>query len=292
VLGALALGAQRLVPLMQQVYAGWAATQSAGPMLSDIVAILRLPTTPQLAVPRDGARLAFRRDIVFRRVGFTYPGAGRPALEAVDLVVKKGARIGIAGRTGSGKSTLMDMLLGLLSPDRGEIAIDGVVLTDANRAAWQARIAHVPQAIHLSDASLAENIAFGVPPEAIDMARVVAAAEQAELGEVVAALPDRYDTPVGERGVRLSGGQRQRVGIARALYKRADVLVFDEATSALDTETEAAVMQAISRLDRHLTIILIAHRVSTLEGCDSILTLEAGRVRTSSAPAQTQQAAW
>lgn len=288
VLGALALGAQRLVPLLQQAYTGWAMTLSSGPMLIDIMAILRLPVAQQM--PRDGAHLAFKSDIIFRDVGFTYPGATRPALEGVTLVVEKGARIGIAGRTGSGKSTLMDLLLGLLSPDRGEIAVDGVALTDSNRPAWQARIAHVPQSIYLSDASLAENIAFGVPLERIDRARVAAAAEQAELGAVVAALPMGYDTPVGERGVRLSGGQRQRVGIARALYKRADILVFDEATSALDTETEAAVMQAVARLDRQLTIFLIAHRLSTLEGCDSMLTLEQGRVKARGALVQKQAA--
>ena len=190
----------------------------------------------------------------------------------------KGARIGLAGRTGSGKSTLMDLVLGLLSPDRGCIFVDGFELTDANRSAWQARIAHVPQSIYLSDASVAENIAFGVPPNEIDRVRVAAAATQAELADVIEALPQGYETLVGERGVRLSGGQRQRVGIARALYKRADVLVFDEATSALDTETEAAVMQAIERLGRDLTIFIIAHRLSTLNGCDMVLTLEGGKI--------------
>ncbi|RST85200.1 ABC transporter ATP-binding protein [Aquibium carbonis] len=291
VLGALALGAQRLVPLLQQAYSGWAATLTAGAMLGDILDILRLPDAPQFAAPRNGERLPFERDLVFSAVGFSYPQGGRPAVEGVDLVVPRGARVGLAGRTGSGKSTLMDLVLGLLSPDSGHIRVDGVDLTDANRSAWQARIAHVPQSIYLSDSTLAENIAFGVPAGQIDRARVAAAAAQAELAEVIEALPQGYDTPVGERGVRLSGGQRQRVGIARALYKRADVLVFDEATSALDTETESAVMGAIERLGRDLTIFIIAHRLSTLDGCDMVVTLEAGRVQSVARPDGNRKAA-
>jgi ATP-binding cassette, subfamily B, bacterial PglK len=153
-----------------------------------------------------------------------------------------------------------------------------VALTPANRPAWQKNIAHVPQFIYLSDASVAENIAFGLRRRDIDMARVQRAAEQAELADVIAALPEGYDTRVGERGIQLSGGQRQRIGIARALYKQANVLVFDEATSALDTETETAVMDSIDRLDRSLTILIIAHRLSTLEGCDFVLRLDAGQL--------------
>ena len=279
VLGALALGAQRFVPLMQQAYSGWAATLTGGAMLADILDILRLSDAPQFSAPRNGERLPFEYDLVFRKVGFSYPQGSRPAVENIDLVIPKGARVGLAGRTGSGKSTLMDLVLGLLSPDRGRILVDGVELTDATRSAWQARIAHVPQSIYLSDASIAENIAFGVPTGEIDRTRVAAAAAQAELSDVIKALPQGYETLVGERGIRLSGGQRQRVGIARALYKRADVLVFDEATSALDTETEAAVMHSIERLGRDLTIFIIAHRLSTLDGCDMVLTLEAGRVQ-------------
>jgi len=277
-LGALALGAQRLLPLLQQAYYGWAGTLTGGSMLADILDILGLPETPKLSRSGEDAQLAFTRDLVFSKVGHSYGHGTRPALECIDLLIPKGARIGFVGRTGSGKSTLMDLVLGLLLPGEGSILVDGVELTDANRAAWQARVAHVPQSIYLSDASIAENIAFGVPPHAIDGPRVTAAAEQAELTDVIAALPSGYDTFVGERGVRLSGGQRQRVGIARALYKQADVLVFDEATSALDTETETAVMRAIEGLGRDLTIFIIAHRISTLGECDRIVTLDEGRV--------------
>src|SRR5690606_36491769 len=164
-------------------------------------------------------------------------------------------------------------------PTEGAILIDGVRLSSENRAAWQKNIAHVPQAIFLADASLAENIAFGERSRGIDRERVRRAAEQAELAEVIAGLPQGYDTRVGDRVIQLSGGQRQRIGIARALYKQASVLVFDEATSALDTETESAVMAAIERLDRNLTILIIAHRLSTLEGCDMVVRLEEGSAK-------------
>jgi ABC-type multidrug transport system fused ATPase/permease subunit len=194
-------------------------------------------------------------------------------------------RVGFAGRTGSGKSTLMDIVLGLLHPDSGRILVDGVELTDENRSAWQAQIAHVPQVIYLADVNVAQNIAFGVPAGEIDMGRVRRCAEQAELADVIEALPQGYDTLVGERGIRLSGGQRQRIGIARALYKQASVLVFDEATSALENETEAAVMTAIDGLSKDLTILIIAHRLSTLENCDMIVQLQAGKFESVTGPA-------
>jgi len=275
VLGALALGAQRLLPLIQQIYGAWAQTMGNRQVLFDVVALLGEPAPPRVA---SGAALPFERAIRLDGVGFSYAGGRAPALRDVSLEIPKGARVGIAGKTGSGKSTLMDLILGLLEPTEGEIHVDKVALTAANRPAWQRNIAHVPQAIYLADATIAENIAFGVRRAEIDRERVRHAAEQAELADVIAALPEGYDTRIGERGIQLSGGQRQRIGIARALYKNARVLVFDEATSALDTETEGAVMAAIERLDRDLTILIIAHRLSTLEGCDMVVRLEEGRI--------------
>lgn len=275
VLGALALGAQRLLPLVQQIYLGWANTMGNSQNLTDIVELLNRPA-PVTAQAKVKEALPFASMIALDSVGYAYAQARGRALHGISLDIPKGARVGIAGKTGSGKSTLMDLVLGLLEPTEGEIRIDGIKLTAQNRAAWQKNIAHVPQVIFLADASVAENIAFGVKKEEIDLARVKRAAEQAELADVVDALPDGYDTRVGERGIQLSGGQRQRIGIARALYKQANVLVFDEATSALDTETESAVMEAIERLDRDLTILIIAHRLSTLEGCDLVMRLEDG----------------
>ncbi|MFZ9407324.1 MAG: ATP-binding cassette domain-containing protein, partial [Burkholderiaceae bacterium] len=176
-------------------------------------------------------------------------------------------------------STLVDLLMGLLEPDQGEMWVDGEPLTPFNRRAWQRRIAHVPQAIYLSDASVAENIAFGVPVGKINMDQVRLAATRAQIAEFIETMPQAYASTVGERGIRLSGGQRQRIGIARALYKGADVLVLDEATSALDDETERLVMEAVNALDRNLTVIMIAHRTSTLSACNAIFQVEGGRVR-------------
>ena len=213
-------------------------------------------------------------------VSFRYQPQLPLVLRQFDLTIPKGARVGFIGTTGSGKSTAMDLLMGLLQPSTGQILVDNIPLAGRAQLAWQRNVAHVPQAIFLADATFAENIAFGVPTENIDLARVGQAAQRAQLAEFIESSPAGYAAMVGERGVRLSGGQRQRIGIARALYKQANVLVFDEATSSLDGETEAAVMQAIENLGRDLTIVLIAHRLTTLQCCDVIYRLEKGRIVT------------
>jgi ATP-binding cassette subfamily B protein len=201
----------------------------------------------------------------------------------VELEIERGSRIGIVGVTGSGKSTLIDLIMALLPPSEGGIEIEGQLLTPENRASWQARIAHVPQTIFLSDTTIAENIALGLAAEEIDLERVGLAARQAQLATFIDTLPRGYQTVVGERGVRLSGGQRQRIGLARALYKQTDVLVLDEATSALDDATESDVMDAIRGLHDKMTVLIIAHRISTLRTCDWIIQLgndgEVRRVR-------------
>ena len=274
-LGALALGAQRLLPLLQQSYVGWSSFLGNRQNVLDVVDLLSLEArSPPEPIP--GATV-FRRSIRFSGVGFSYPGGGT-ILSGIDFSIAKGERIGIAGTTGSGKSTLMDLLLGLLEPSAGAILIDDVPLDDASRAAWQAEIAHVPQAIYLIDDSLTANIAFGVAAGDIDPARVEHAARSAGIADFIDTLPNGYATRTGERGVRLSGGQRQRIGIARALYKRASVLVFDEATSALDTRTEEGVMASVAALGPDITIVMIAHRLSTLKDCDRVIHLEAGRI--------------
>lgn len=285
-LGALALGAQRLLPQMQQVYAAWSSVNGNRRHLHDVLDLLERPMPPKsidtAAYPhiKNGIQVsdeAAKPLIALRQIGFRYHPEGASILDNVSLNIPRGVRIGIVGQTGSGKSTLVDLIMGLLDPTQGQILIDGQKLTAANRRAWQTRIAHVPQAIFLSDASIAENIAFGVPPDRIDPARVRRAAAQAQLASFIQTLPQQYDTAVGERGVRLSGGQRQRIGIARALYKQADVLILDEASSALDDATERAVMKALSELGCEITVLMIAHRLSTLSQCDAILVLEAQR---------------
>lgn len=276
VLGALALGAQRLMPLMQQVYQGWVIVTGHRDVMQDVLDMVRQPLPP--APHTTVVPLPFEHEIRFAQVSFQYQPHLAPVLSGVDLTIPKGARVGLVGQTGSGKSTVMDLLMGLSLPSSGQILVDGLPLVGTRQAAWQRNVAHVPQAIFLSDASFAENIAFGVPAEAIDHERVQLAAVKAQIAEFIASTEHGYQTLVGERGARLSGGQRQRIGIARAFYKDANVLVFDEATSALDMDTENFVMEAIRELGRDLTVILIAHRVSTLSQCDLICRLDGGRL--------------
>jgi ATP-binding cassette subfamily B protein len=280
VLGALALGAQRLMPLLQQTYQGWVFVASHRQVLIEVVSLLQQPVPSETQA--QVAPLPFEREIRLEQVSFRYQPHLPLVVHEVDLTIPRGARVGFVGATGSGKSTAIDLLMGLLQPSTGQILVDGTPLNGAARLAWQRNIAHVPQAIFLVDGSFAENVAFGIPPKEIDLARVRQAAQQAQIAEFIESSPAGYAATVGERGVRLSGGQRQRIGIARALYKQAKVLVFDEATSALDSETEAAVMHAIEGLGRELTIVLIAHRLTTLQGCDIIYRLDKGRVVSSS----------
>ena len=274
VLGALAFGAHRLLPLLQQAYAGWSRTAGNIQMLTDVLALMNAPIGNDSS--GDGAETyPFAQAIAFENVAYRHPG-GSFEIEEVSLTIPMGARIGISGPTGSGKSTLVDLLMGLLEPTSGVIRIDGVELGADIRWAWQAQIAHVPQSIFLADDTIAANIAFGQPN--LDRERMTAAAEAAQLTDFVHSLPHGFETLVGERGIRLSGGQRQRIGIARALYKGAPLLILDEATSALDRTTEAAVLDAVMAIDERPTIVVIAHAPSTLSKCERIIRLEQGRV--------------
>ena len=280
VLGVYAFAGLRLFPALQQVYGSFAALRFARPTLDKLHADLAATSggTPL----REGAgtpplRLEDRLELA--AIEYAYPQAERAALRGVDMTIPARTTVGLVGGTGAGKTTVVDLILGLLEPQAGTILVDGQPVTAANRRAWQRAIGYVPQAIFLTDESVASNIAFGLPPEAIDRAAVERAARIAELHDfVMAELPLGYDTPVGERGVRLSGGQRQRIGIARALYHDPDVLIMDEATSALDNLTEKAVMDAVHNLGHAKTIVLIAHRLSTVQACDIIFMMEHGRV--------------
>lgn len=284
VLGALALGAQKLLPQVQNMYHAWSAIMGSRRELEDVLALLELPGSTQTP-PTAGSTMAGARAdqphrplIALRDVSFRYRPEGPPVLESIQLEVPLGARIGVVGTTGSGKSTLLDLVMGLLVPSEGVIEIQGEPLTAQTLRTWQTRIAHVPQMIYLGDASIAENVAMGDPHRPIEMDLVERVARQAQLTEFVEGLPQRYDTSVGERGIRLSGGQRQRIGLARALYKQAEVLILDEATSALDDTTEQEVMSAIDALPGNLTIFMVAHRLTTVQGCDRLLLLEKGRI--------------
>jgi ABC-type multidrug transport system fused ATPase/permease subunit len=277
VLGALALGAQRMVPLLQQIYASLTTLRGKRAMLSDALELLEQPL-PAYAARLSPAPIPFRQSICLQNLSFRYSPQGAWVLFGVNLCIPRGGRVGFVGSTGSGKSTLLDIMMGLLTPSSGSICVDGIEVNDDNHRAWQMHIAHVPQVIYLADTSIAQNIAFGVPSEAIDWGRVKIAAQKAQISATIESWENGYHTFVGERGVRLSGGQRQRIGIARALYKQADVLVFDEATSALDGDTESAVMEAIEALDKDLTILIVAHRLSTLRNCTQVVELQEGRV--------------
>ena len=272
-LAALALGLQRLLPALQQLYNALSTIHGSEESLREMIKLIEQPLTQDrasgLAQP-----LAFEHEIRLRDLGFRY-GAHTPwILYDLDLVISKGERIGFVGETGSGKSTLVDILMGLLHPTRGELLVDDVPVTPANIATWRPHIAHVPQDIFLTDGTIWENIAFGVPLDQIDKVAVLDAAERAQIGSTIQSWSLGFETIVGERGVQLSGGQRQRLGIARAFYKKADVLIFDEATSALDASTEEAVMQTIELMDERITILIIAHRLTTLKNCDRVVELK------------------
>ena len=280
-LGALALGAQRILPALQQAYSAWVTIKAYESAVEAVVSSLEQPL-PQGAFATIPTSRSLQQQICFERVSFGYSSDGPQVLNRLSFEIKKGERVGLIGTTGSGKSTTVDLLMGLLEPSSGQITVDGCSIHSHKEPerllAWRAAIAHVPQMIYLADRSIAENIAFGVAAAELDLERVKLAAEQAQIAEFIESIPRGYNTFVGERGIRLSGGQRQRIGIARALYKQASVLVFDEATSALDNATEAALMEAIEGLSRELTIVMIAHRLGTVQHCDRVIELEGGTI--------------
>ena len=285
ILGLYAFAGLRLFPALQLIYAGTAALRFSRPVLDKLHKDMAKRELLGESSPRDPAAPAAatamglhdRLELV--DVRYAYPAAERPAVEGLSLAIPARSTVGLVGGTGAGKTTAVDLILGLLEPQAGEIRVDGVPIGPANRRAWQNSIGYVPQQIFLIDAPVSANIAFGIEPEDVDHARVERAAKIAELHDfIMEELPNGYATMVGERGIRLSGGQRQRIGIARALYHDPDVLIMDEATSALDNLTERAVMDAVHNLGHAKTIILIAHRLSTVRDCDMIFMLERGRV--------------
>jgi ABC-type multidrug transport system fused ATPase/permease subunit len=271
----------RLMPAFQALFQNLTIVRFNWPsvefMANEIAALGNIQSRPSSARDRVSP-LTLNECISLDHVSFAYSERSKAVIKDVSLRIDKCTTIGLVGETGAGKTTIADILLGILLPSGGRLMIDGATVDDSNRRAWQENIGYVPQQGFLSDASVASNIAFGIAPAAIDMERVENAARIAQLHDFILQLPDGYETKVGERGVRLSGGQRQRIAIARALYRDPAVLVFDEATSALDSLTEDAVVDAIRRLSHQKTIILIAHRLSTVRDCDVIYLIEGGRI--------------
>lgn len=278
-LGLYAFGGYKLLPAAQHIFAGISGLRFGGPAIAAL--LIDLPSATRRAVPppENGSRFELTREIAFQHVSHRYAGASSYALEDFTVSISRRTTLGIVGQTGAGKTTAVDLFLGLLIPTHGRILLDGRPLHEVGERTWQRSVGYVPQSIYLADASIAENIAFGVEPANIDQAALERAARVASIHDFITMnLPSGYATEVGERGVRLSGGQRQRLGIARALYHDPEVLVFDEATSALDTATESAIIDAVELLSGQKTIVIIAHRMSTVARCDRIVVLECGRV--------------
>lgn len=279
VLGVLALGAQRLLPILQNIYSSYVIIKGSQGSINDALDLLDQPMPQHGYDQPTMMAIPFKKKIRLVGLGFRYSTQTPWVINDLNLEIAKGSRVGFIGVTGSGKSTLLDIVMGLLTPTLGQVFVDDVGLNERTVRSWQAHVSHVPQSIFLADTSIAENIAFGVPLAEIDMQRVYQAAEQAKIDQTIQGWPNKYATLVGERGVRLSGGQRQRIGIARALYKQASIIIFDEATSALDNETEADVMRAIETLGSDITVLIIAHRLTTLSSCDMVVEIATGCVK-------------
>jgi ATP-binding cassette, subfamily B, bacterial PglK len=276
-LGALAMGAQRMLPVVQLTYSNWILVNGGRQPLIDTLEILNMPVS-SFIFDHDVNPISFKKHIKLKNLSFRYGPQLPYILDDLSFKIDKGSTIGIIGETGSGKSTILDIFMGLLVSEKPSIFIDDIPINEENIRSWQKHITHVPQSIFLSDASIAENIAFGVKKSDIDYDLLQECCEKAQLSKTINMLKNGIYSLVGERGIMLSGGQRQRIGIARALYKKANVIIFDEATSALDNDTENSIMESIENLGNELTIIIVAHRLTTLKSCDQIIELSQGKI--------------
>jgi len=274
-LGVLALSAQKIMPALQQMYSSIVLIRGSRHSLNDILEFL---DQKKYCGKSQINKLKFNNKLSLKDVSFKYPSDTEYTLKNVNIEIEKGVKLGVIGSTGSGKSTLIDIISGLLIPSKGQILMDDVLISNKNLNELQSKISYVPQNIFLTDGSVKENIAFGVPKDEINMVKVYEAARKAQIFNVIEELEDKYETVIGESGMRLSGGQRQRIGIARALYRKAEIIIFDEATSALDSHTEELVMNSINSLNDNHTVIVIAHRLTTLSQCSEIIELKNKRV--------------
>lgn len=279
VLGTLILGAQKILPLLQQLYSSFTNIISGQPSLIESLKFLEQKVPKNISENQSQDLILFNNNIQIDSIGFSYTKNTPIILNSISLIISKGERIGFIGVTGSGKSTLLDIIMGLLRPTKGIMSVDNIPISSKNDFMWQKHISHVPQTVFLSDATIKENIAFGSMLKEIDMIRVREAANKAQISKTIESWDDGYNTRVGERGVRLSGGQRQRIGIARAFYKNSDIIILDEATSALDNKTEAKVMEAIENTHDKVTVLIVAHRLTTLKNCTKIIELENGMIK-------------
>ena len=284
-IGLYAFAGYKMMPALQRIYVQLAEMEFSSVALASLKGPLRFVKDPRHSLEAYSAereveaRVRLTKRLEFRDLVYRYPGSEVPTLNRMSFTIPAGSKVGIVGSTGSGKTTTVDIILGLLRPSAGSVLVDGSEIEDSQIRLWQASIGYVPQTIFLADTSLAGNIAFGVPKDQIDQHRVEAVSKLASLHSFVAhEFPEKYESRTGERGVRLSGGERQRVGIARALCRDPDVLILDEATSALDNVTERLVMEAVGDLAPSKTVIIIAHRLSTVKDCDTIFFLEEGVV--------------
>jgi ATP-binding cassette subfamily B protein len=274
----MALAAQRLLPIFQQSYQAWATILSNKSSLEESLEILDInKQVGSYKLNKYKTCLVFKKSIEFKNIYYQYEPNDKWALRDVNFTITKGEILGIVGETGSGKSTFVDLLMSLLFPTSGLLLIDDVAITENNNLEWMDKISHVPQDYFLTEASVAENIAFGIPLQNIDIERVKKSAERASIARDIESWADQYSTNIGERGIKLSGGQKQRIAIARALYKKAEIIIFDEATSALDAKTEMLVIDELSKTK--ITIVMIAHRLTTLKNCTKIIQIANGQLK-------------
>lgn len=276
-IGVLALASQRLLPYLQQIYAAYSATKSSSQIIIDALDLLeqRISETSYYDSKKE---LKFEKEIELKNVSFNYPESDKQVLKDISLKIKKNSMIGIIGTTGSGKTTFIDMLMGLIDPSDGELLVDGYPLKSGNLSEWYKKILHVPQEIFISDSTILENIALGVDKNKIDMNRVKDSAKKAQLEDFILSLPLKYESKTGEIGNMMSGGQKQRLGIARSFYKGGELLILDEGTNALDMKTERNIIENIKDAKKEMTIVIVAHNLDTIKNCDQIIVLDEGRI--------------